>query len=78
MIHTLQCGCIGRHLAYRNETRFRVRQLSVAILVFGSQNNTADETNGVNNAVSCYKETVVFWASFVMLLLCLPVFDEIC
>jgi len=27
-------------------------------LVFRSQNNTSDETNGVNNAVSCYKETV--------------------
>jgi len=27
-------------------------------LVLGSQNNTPDETNGVNNAVSCYKEEV--------------------
>ena len=27
-------------------------------LVLGSQNNTLDETNGVNNAVSCYKEAV--------------------
>ena len=35
-------------------------------LVFGSQNNTPDETNGINNAVSCYKETIQFSASFVM------------
>jgi len=35
-------------------------------LVFGSQNNTPDKTNGVNNAVSCYKEVVQFSASFVM------------
>ena len=34
-------------------------------LVFGSQNNTLDETNGVNNAVSCYIEAVQFSASFV-------------
>ena len=34
----------------------------------GSPKNTRDETNGVdvNNAVSCYKETVQFSASFVM------------
>ena len=35
-------------------------------LVVGSQNNTTDKTNGVNNAVSCYKETVQFTASIVM------------
>jgi len=34
--------------------------------VLGTQNNTSDETNGVNNAVSCYKEAVQFSASFVM------------
>jgi len=34
-------------------------------LVFGSQNNTSDETNGINNAVSCYTEAVQFSASFV-------------
>ena len=33
--------------------------------VLGSENNTPDETNGVNNAVSCYKEAVQFSASFV-------------
>jgi len=33
-----------------------------------------DETNDVNNAVSCYKEAVQFSASFV---LSLPVFDKI-
>jgi len=32
-----------------------------------------DETSGVSNAVSCYKEAVQFSASNVM-----PVFDEIC
>ena len=45
-------------------------------LVLGSQNNTPHETNGINNAVSCYKEAVQFSAFFVTL--CLPVFDEIC
>ena len=30
-----------------------------------SHNNTPDETNGINNAVSCYKETAQFSASFV-------------
>jgi len=34
-------------------------------LVFGSQNNTPEETNGFSNAVSCYKETVRFSSSFV-------------
>jgi len=34
-------------------------------LVFGSKNNMPDETNGVNNAVSCYKEAVQFGAPFV-------------
>jgi len=34
-------------------------------LVLGSQNNMPDETNGVNNAVSSYKEAVQFSASFV-------------
>jgi len=34
-------------------------------LVLRSQNNTSDETNGINNAASCYKETVQFSASFV-------------
>jgi len=31
--------------------------------VFRSQKNTPDETNGINNAVSCYKEAVQFSAS---------------
>jgi len=31
----------------------------------GSQNNVPDETNGVNNAISCYKEAVQFSVSFV-------------
>jgi len=34
-------------------------------LVLGSKNNTPDEINGVNNALSCYKEAVQFNASFV-------------
>jgi len=34
-----------------------------------------DETNSVNNAVSCYKEAVQFSAFFVTSLL---VFEEIC
>jgi len=34
-------------------------------LICGSQNNTPDETPGVNNAVSCYKQAVQFTASFV-------------
>jgi len=34
-------------------------------LVFGSQNNIPDETKGINNAISCYKEAVQFSASFV-------------
>jgi len=33
-------------------------------LVFRSQNNMPDETNGVSNAVSCYKEAVQFSVSF--------------
>jgi len=33
---------------------------------FGSQNNTPDETNGISNAVNCYKEAVQFSASSVM------------
>jgi len=32
---------------------------------FGSQNNTHNETNSINNAVSCCKEAVQFSASFV-------------
>jgi len=32
----------------------------------GSENNMPDNTNGVNNAVSCYKEPVQFSASFAM------------
>jgi len=35
-----------------------------------------DETNGVNNAVSCSKEAVQFRSSSFRQ--CLPVFDEIC
>ena len=34
----------------------------------GSQNRMPDETNGINNAVSCYKEAVQFSTSFVMTL----------
>ena len=44
-------------------------------LVLGSQNNTPDETNGVNNAVSCYNEAVRFSASFITSLFGV---DEIC
>ena len=33
--------------------------------IFGSQNNTPNKTNDVNNAVSCYKEAIQFSASFV-------------
>jgi len=40
------------------------------------QNNTPDEINGVNNALSCYKEAVQFNASFVTSLF--ASFDEIC
>jgi len=36
----------------------------------------ADETNGINNAVSCYKEAVQF--SAFSLHHCLPVCDKIC
>jgi len=46
-------------------------------LILGSPNNTPDETNGVNNAVSCYKEAVQFSASFVTSLFA-SFFDEIC
>ena len=35
-------------------------------LVLGSQNNTSDETNGVNDAVMYSKEAVQFSAFFVM------------
>jgi len=41
----------------------RIRLL--AELVLGSQNNMLDETNGVNNAVSCYEEAVQFSAPLV-------------
>ena len=34
-------------------------------IILGSQNNTTEETNGVNNAVSCYKDAEQFNASFV-------------
>jgi len=34
-------------------------------LVFGSQNNSPHETNGVNNAATCYKEAVQFSVFFV-------------
>jgi len=47
-------------------------------LVLGSENNTPDETNGVNNAVSCCKETVQLSSVLRLLCHCLPVFDEIC
>ena len=36
----------------------------------------SDETNGVNNAVNCYKEAVQFSATFVTSLFAR--FDEIC
>jgi len=42
--------------------------------VLGSQNNVPDETNGINNAVSCYKEAEQFGAFLVT---SLPVFDKI-
>jgi len=35
----------------------------------GSQNNTPDETNGVNNAVSGYKEALQFSVSFVIIII---------
>jgi len=44
-------------------------------LIMGSQNNMPDETHGINNVISCYKEAVQSSASFVM---SLPVFDKIC
>jgi len=38
-----------------------------------------DETNGVNNAVSCCKEAVQFSVFYILYLChCLPVFDKIC
>jgi len=44
-------------------------------LVFGSQNNTPDEINGANNAVSCYRcSTVQCFLCYVSL----PVVNEIC
>ena len=43
---------------------------------FELQNNTVDETNGVNNAVRCYKEAVQFSVSFVMSMF--VSFDKIC
>jgi len=42
----------------------------------GSQNNTPDETNGVSNAVNCYKDAVPFSAFFVASLF--ASFDKIC
>ena len=33
--------------------------------MLGTQNNMHDEINGMNNAVSCYKEAVQFNVSFV-------------
>ena len=33
-------------------------------MALGSQNNTADEAIGINNAVSCYREALQFSASF--------------
>ena len=42
----------------------------------GFGENVPDETNGINNAVNCYKEAVQFSATFVVLLF--AVFDEIC
>jgi len=48
-------------------TQIRPSQIQIwGELVLGSQNNTPDATNGVNNAVSCYKEALQFSASFVM------------
>jgi len=44
---------------------------------FGSQNNTPDESTGVNNAVSCSKEAVQFSVSFVTSLFA-SFLDEIC
>ena len=43
-------------------------------IIFRSQNNTPDETNSINIAVSCYKEAVQFSAYSMSLL----VFDKIC
>jgi len=47
-------------------------------LVFGSQNDTPDETNDVNNTARSYKEGVEFSAFFVLSLLAsfLPKFVE--
>jgi len=52
----------------------------IRIWGLGSKNNKPDKTNGVNNAVSCYKEAVQFDASSVMFasflrlyILCFPV-----
>jgi len=45
--------------------------LDLGELVFGSQNIMPDEANGINNAVSCYKE-------LVQLVLHCPIFDNIC
>jgi len=44
-------------------------------LVLGSQNNTPDETNGINNAVGFYKEAAQFSASSIMSVF--ASFDEI-
>jgi len=45
-------------------------------LIFGSQNNMPNETNGVNNAVGCYNEAVQFSACFVVSLF--ASFNDIC
>jgi len=44
--------------------------------VFFDHRTIPDETNGVNNAISCYKEAAQFSGAFVTSLM--PDFDEIC
>jgi len=71
-------GCIVPDLTISNPPERTWQDLGTQIrpepepnlreLVSGSQNNMDDETNDVNNAVSCYKEAVPFTASLITLL----------
>jgi len=52
--------------------------MDLAKLFFGSQNNTPDETNGVNNIANCYKEAVQFNVFLIVTSLFASFFYEIC
>jgi len=50
---------------FRNSNPAGARARFSGELIFGSQNNMPDVTNGANNAVSCCKEAAQFSVSFV-------------